>query len=192
MGASSRGVAAQRATAPVPDRVVLHEEPPILSVVPSSALFELERHATREGVPALLPEARHVLRMKHTRAEIGRGHLSDRETDVLEQRPIAVDGLPIGTQDGNRLRNGVDNLLRLLLGRPESFHLSIRPAPGAPSPPRSSLPPPPTRPDCGCHSARRRLRARRAGLFRANRVGGPAANARDPPPSTRRPSSRTP
>jgi len=106
------------------NRVVLHEEPPILSVVPSSASLELERYATREGVPALLPEARHVLRMKHARAEIGRGHLGDRETDVLEQRPIAVEGLPIGTQDGNRLRNGVDNLLRLLLGRPECFHSS--------------------------------------------------------------------
>jgi hypothetical protein len=43
---------------------------------------------------------------------------------ILEQGPVAVEGLPIRTQDGNRLRNGVDNLLRLLLGRPESFHSS--------------------------------------------------------------------
>ena len=89
-----------------------------------SALLELEGHTTREGVPALLPQARYVFRMKHARAEIGRGHLRDRESGVLEQGPVAVEGLPIRTEDGNRLRNGVDNLLRLLLGRPESFHLS--------------------------------------------------------------------
>src|SRR5258708_17106771 len=62
--------------------------------------------------------------MKNARAEIGRGHLRDRESGVLEQGPVAIEGLPIRTQDGNRLRNGVDNLLRLLLGRPESFHSS--------------------------------------------------------------------
>src|SRR5882672_380795 len=62
--------------------------------------------------------------MKNARAEVGRGHLRDRESGVLEQGPVAVEGLPIRTQDGNRLGNGVDNLLRLLLGRPESFHSS--------------------------------------------------------------------
>ncbi len=106
----------------IPYRVVLHEEPAVLAIVAPSALLELERRATREGAPALLPQARHVFRMKHARAEIGRGHLINRETGVLEQRPIAVEGLPIVTQDGNRLRNGVDDLLRLLLGRLESFH----------------------------------------------------------------------
>src|SRR5712692_10469775 len=49
---------------------------------------------------------------------------AQRESGVLEQGPVAIEGLPIRTQDGNRLRNGVDNLLRLLLGRPESFHSS--------------------------------------------------------------------
>ncbi len=118
----ARRVPAQRLTELIPYRVVLHEEPPVLAIVSPSALLELERHATRERVPTLLPKARHVFRMKHARAEVGRGHLINRETDVLEQRPIAVDGLPIGTQDGNRLRDGVDDLSRLLLRPLESLH----------------------------------------------------------------------
>ncbi len=120
----ARRVPAQRLTVLIPYRVVLHEEPPVLAIVAPSALLEVEGHATREGVPALLPQARHVFRMKNARAEIGRGHLRDRESGVLEQGPVAVERLPIRTQDGNRLGNGVDNLLRLLLGRPESFHSS--------------------------------------------------------------------
>jgi len=39
--------------------------------VAPSALLKLERHATRERVPTLLPKARHVFRMKDARAEIG-------------------------------------------------------------------------------------------------------------------------
>src|SRR2546430_423662 len=120
----ARRVPAQRLTVLIPHRVVLDEEPPVLAIVAPSALLELEGHTTREGVPALLPQARYVFRMKHARAEIGRGHLRDREAGGLEQGPVAVEGLPIRTEDGNRLRNGVDNLLRLLLGRPESFHSS--------------------------------------------------------------------
>src|SRR6266853_1669001 len=120
----ARRVPAQRLTVLIPHRVVLHEEPPVLAIVTPSALLEVEGHATREGVPALLPQARYVFRMKNARAEIDRGHLRDRESGVLEQGPVAIEGLPIRTQDGNRLRNGVDNLLRLLLGRPESFHSS--------------------------------------------------------------------
>ncbi len=95
-----------------------------MAIVAPSALLELEGHAKRESVPALLPQARHVFRMKNARAEIGRGHLRDRESGVLKQGPVAVEGLPIRTQDGNRLRNSIDNLLGLLLGRPESFHPS--------------------------------------------------------------------
>src|SRR6266850_1982801 len=120
----ARRVPAQRLTMLIPYRVVLHEEPPILPVVAPSALLEVEGHAARESLPALLPQACHVFRMKNARAEIGRGHLRDRESGVLEQGPVAVEGLPIRTQDGNRLGNGVDNLLRLLLRRPESFHSS--------------------------------------------------------------------
>src|SRR5258708_1643906 len=105
-------------------RVVLHEEPPVLAIWAASAVLELEGDATREGGPALLPQARHIFRMKHARPEIGRGHLGDREPGVLEQGPVAVEGLPVRIQDGNRLRNGVHNLLRLLLGRPKSFHSS--------------------------------------------------------------------
>src|SRR5207245_10958928 len=89
-----------------------------------TAVREPEGHTPREAVPALLPQARYVFRMRHARAELGRGHLRDRESGVLEQGPVAVEGLPIRTEDCNRLRNGVDNLLRLLLGRPESFHSS--------------------------------------------------------------------
>src|SRR6185295_16586560 len=64
----------------------LHEEPPVLAVVAPSALLELEGHATREGVPALLPQARHVFRMKHARAEIGRGHLTIAEVTSADFR----------------------------------------------------------------------------------------------------------
>src|SRR5882672_1551093 len=73
----ARCVPAQRLTVLTPYRVVLHEKPSVLAIVPPSTLLKLERHAPSEGVPALLPEARHVLRMKHARAEISRGHLRD-------------------------------------------------------------------------------------------------------------------
>src|SRR5258707_1235576 len=95
--AGRRRAPAQRLAVLIPYRVVLHEEPPVLAIVAPRALLELEGHATREGAAALLPQARHVFRMKHARAEICRGHLRDRETGVLEQRPVAVEGLPIRT-----------------------------------------------------------------------------------------------
>jgi len=60
----ARRVPAQRLTVLIPHRVVLYEEPPVLAIMAPSALLELEGHATREGVPALLPQARHVFRMK--------------------------------------------------------------------------------------------------------------------------------
>src|SRR4029077_20575109 len=80
----SRRVPAQREPLFVADRVVLHEEPAVLSIVAPRALLELEGDAACEGVAPLLLQARDVVGMEDARAEARGGDFSDREAGVLE------------------------------------------------------------------------------------------------------------
>src|SRR3989442_15784500 len=78
----TRGVPAHGAPVFISHGIVLHQEPAILTVMTAGALLQVERHAPRETVPALVQEPSDVFRMKDAGPEIDGHHFIDRESGV--------------------------------------------------------------------------------------------------------------
>jgi propionyl-CoA synthetase len=88
------------------------DDPAILPVVAPGASLHLDDAPPFAGAAPLVPQSRDVFGMEDKRAEARGRDLSDREPGVLEQRAVAVQRHPVRAQNGDGLRDGIDDGLR--------------------------------------------------------------------------------
>jgi hypothetical protein len=116
----ARRIPPQEMSLVIPQRVVLDEKPPKLSVVPPDTLFVGKRGPARHCCLAFVVQPRHVVRMKHPGPKVRGHHLVQGETDVREDGLIRTQSAPIRSEDNDSLGDGVDDPTQLLFVVPES------------------------------------------------------------------------
>src|SRR5713226_1853274 len=101
----------------VPQRVVADKKPAILPVTPPYSLLIFEWRAARKRLLAFVTQSLHIVWMKDPRAIVWGHYLTHREAGVVQRDPIHVESIPLRSQDGDAVRDGINDLSKLSFRR---------------------------------------------------------------------------
>src|SRR4029077_4465605 len=110
-----RRIPANNVSLLVPQRVVADKKPAILPVAPPCSLFIFKWRAACKRLLAFVPQSLYIVWVKGPCAIVWGHYLAHRETGVVQRDPIHVERIPIRCQDGDGMRDGVNDLSKLSL-----------------------------------------------------------------------------
>src|SRR6202158_5512617 len=99
----------------VQQRLVLDQEPTILTVLAPGSLFILKWNPSGECHTPFIAQSLHIFRMKNASTKVVRHHLFSRQAGVLHYCLIRVEIFSVRPQSGDELRYGVDDRSKLSL-----------------------------------------------------------------------------
>ena len=97
----------------VAKRVVLNQEPAVLTVLSECSMLEFERKTPRESGLSLVSQSFHVFRMKDSLSKIWCKHIVRSKARIVEGSSVGVDRHSGGIQDDYRLRYCIRDLPKL-------------------------------------------------------------------------------
>src|SRR3989475_9380324 len=105
-----RRVPAENPALVVDQWTIPHEEPAVLPVVAPGAPLDFEGHSVRQSLTPGILEPDDILGMEEQTGEIGGQHIGHRESGVVEDRTIGVQGDAVRAQDDDGLSDGIEDL----------------------------------------------------------------------------------
>src|SRR3989442_209070 len=105
-----RGVPAEHPALVVDQWTITHQEPAVLPIVAPGAPLDFEGHSVRQSLTPGILEPGDILGMEEQTGEIGGQQIGHRESGVVEDGTIGVQGDAVGGQDDDGLSDGIEDL----------------------------------------------------------------------------------
>ena len=105
----------------IEQRIVADQEPAIFAVLTQRALLIFERSGAFEGLPALLAQPFHIVRVVKPSAKVLFLHILQSDTVVIQHRLIHRQYGPIGSRHLDEGWDGVDGQAQIALARLQSL-----------------------------------------------------------------------
>src|SRR6266849_4942954 len=101
----------------VPQRMVADKKPTILPAAPPCSLLIFEWRTACKRLLAFVSQSLYIVRMKDPCAIVWGHYLPHREAGVIQRDPIHVESIPLRSQDGDAVRDGINDLSKLSFRR---------------------------------------------------------------------------